>query len=69
VESEIRSRSYNLSPSAAIALRDAIRKEYNERSEITRLWLADVGSFIGALTGVIGATIGLLAYLDKLPRR
>ncbi len=67
VESEF-SSGYHLSPTAVAALRDAIRKERRERSEITRLWMIAIGGIIGALTGLIGTTIGLLAYLDKLHR-
>jgi hypothetical protein len=57
---------YHLNPATAEALKDAIRKERKERSEVFRLWLGAIGGIIGALTGIIGAMIGLLAYIDKL---
>jgi hypothetical protein len=56
---------YHLNPDTTRDLRDAIRKERKERSEVFRLWLGTIGGIIGALTGIIGATIGLLAYIDK----
>ena len=56
----------HLHSDALAEIRDAIRKERKERSEVTRLWITIIGGGIGALTGVIGAMIGLLAYLDKL---
>jgi hypothetical protein len=56
----------HLHSDALAEIRDAIRKERKERSEVTRLWITTIGGGIGALTGVIGAMIGLLAYLDKL---
>jgi hypothetical protein len=56
----------HLDSDALAEIRDAIRKERKERSEVTRLWITTIGGVVGALTGVIGAMIGLLAYLDKL---
>jgi hypothetical protein len=64
------SRHFNavefMSKAAISEVRDAIRKERKERSEITRLWMGTVAPIISALTGLVGATIGLLAYLGKL---
>jgi hypothetical protein len=52
-----------LSESAMAQARDAIRKERKERTEITRLWLGTFGPIVSALTGLVGALIGLLAAL------
>jgi len=54
-----------MTPETMVQVREQIRKERKEKSEVFRLWLGAIGGFVGALTGVIGATIGLLAYLDK----
>ena len=56
---------HHIKPEHIQPLRDAIRKEQKEHSEVARLWLAALAGIIGALTGLIGASIGLLAYLNK----
>jgi hypothetical protein len=55
-----------LSVDAISNLRELIRTEQKQRSELMRLWFTAIGGIIGALTGLVGATIGLLAYFDKL---
>lgn len=55
-----------LSQEARISLRDAIRRERRERSEVLRLWLSAIGAIIGAITGLVGALIGLLALWYKI---
>ena len=52
-----------LSPTALAALRDAIRKERKERSEVARLWVGAIAPIVAALTGLIGVLIGFLAAL------
>lgn len=54
-----------LTKSAILKVRDEIRKERKERSDIARSWLAAVAPLLSALTGLVGALIGLLAYLAK----
>ena len=54
-----------LTKPAILELREAIRKERKERSEITRLWLGTFAPIISALTGLVGAAIGLLAFLSR----
>ena len=56
---------HHIKPEHVQSLRDAIRKEQKERSEIARLWMVAAAGVIGALTGLIGVSIGLLAYLSK----
>jgi len=58
IESEFTGR-YRLSGPAMVELRTAIRKEQREQSDSMFRWLA-------ALTGIIGATIGLVSLLVKM---
>ena len=55
----------HIKPEHVQSLRDTIRKEQKELSELARLWMASVAGVIGALTGLIGVSIGLLVYLSK----
>lgn len=52
-----------LSYDAERELRSAIRVERKERSELARSWLTGIAVIIGAVTGLIGALIGLLTLL------
>lgn len=45
--------------------RREIRNEELRRTELRREWFKVVGPVIAALTGLIGAIIGLLAFLQK----
>ena len=54
-----------LSTTAIVEVRDAIRKERKERSEITRLWLGSIVPIVSALAGLLGVVIGLVAILKK----
>lgn len=60
IESEF-GQTWRLSPKAMTALRSSIRAEQKERREYWR-------GFLGSATGVLGALIGLLAFLDKVLR-
>jgi hypothetical protein len=44
-------------------LRQAIRKEHYERAKLWELWLKLPVSFLTALTGLIGAAIGLITIM------
>ena len=57
--------AYLLTPATAVKLREEIRKERKERSEPLRLWLTIIGPILSAVTGLIGATIGLLAFITS----
>jgi hypothetical protein len=58
-------RAYLLTSVTAVKLREEIRKERKERSELPRLWLAIIAPLLSAVTGIIGATIGLIAFIAK----
>ena len=57
-----------LSYDAERELRSAIRVERKERSELARSWLTGIAVIIGAVTGLIGALIGLLTLLWRHQR-
>jgi hypothetical protein len=46
-------------------LRSLLLAARKERSEHLRAWLSTIGPVLGSLTGLIGAAIGLLAFLRK----
>jgi len=52
-----------LSAEGMTELRQAIRKERSERRESAEYWLKIVGGFVGILTGLVGALIGLFSVL------
>ena len=54
-----------LTTEARHELRQEIRKEELRRTELRREWFKVVGPVIVALTGLIGALIGLVALLQK----
>ncbi|HEY1802111.1 MAG TPA: hypothetical protein VGG46_14365 [Terriglobales bacterium] len=54
-----------LTPEAMTELRTAIRKEKRERRETFESWIKILGGIIAALTGLVGAAIGLIAVLHK----
>ena len=56
---------YILANDARHEFRSLIRREKLHRSELKREWFKVVGPFIAALTGLIGALIGLVALLQK----
>ncbi|HWB49212.1 MAG TPA: hypothetical protein VG651_08885 [Stellaceae bacterium] len=55
----------HLSPKTMVELRDAIRRERKERSEVSRLWLSSVAPVIASIAGLLGVVIGLVAALKK----
>jgi hypothetical protein len=50
-----------LSAEGMTEVRQAIRKERRERREAVEYWLKVAGGFIGILTGLVGALIGLVS--------
>jgi hypothetical protein len=52
-----------LSAEGMTEFRQAIRKERSERRETAQYWLKIIGGFIGILTGLTGALIGLFSVL------
>jgi hypothetical protein len=57
------SEHMRLTQHAAHDLLSALRQERKDRSEVFRLWLAGLGPMLTAVTGLIGAIIGLTAIL------
>lgn len=56
---------WHLTPHAMLSLRTEVRQERKERSEYVQKWLTVIATFIAAMTGLVGALIGVLAMLSS----
>jgi hypothetical protein len=63
--SSLRTGTGHLTLHGVAQLRSLLGTARKERSEHLRNWLSTIGTIFAALTGVIGALIGLLAFLKK----
>jgi hypothetical protein len=58
-------RFWILTREATVELNATIRKERQGRREVIEWWIKVIGGFVGILTGLVGAGIGLVAVLKK----
>jgi hypothetical protein len=59
--------NFGASSLVTVAFDEIAARRNKARRESVTFWMQIIGSLIGWLTGLIGATIGLLAFLQRKP--